>query len=343
VADGDQVDWSTRRVSMALMGAFRTRRVLRARVDLGFINLLALCVLTIAFLVLGFSFRPSASEPAQIPNSPMLTIHFSGSTPLRDISVYSYLVQTASSQAKLIVSVTSTFKPEQTATSWTMDIQDFTGYFCTPKHYQASLVPLGPYDYQVSRTSPIPTGAGEPFLVVSLCWNDSPPLTISGSYFSAALPPILAPSQGGTLTRGLDLLGTSLSAYTPVGGIPPTKVTPQTWAWTSALSDNFESQANAEIPVIGSSIPGIARDNRNAFYSGIFFGIAGGASVAMVSAFLDVVDKRKAKSKASAGGGSPAANESAPPLHATEESAHDPAPSHSGSDSPHRPSPSASE
>lgn len=284
-------------------GPRRMWRGLREHADLSFINLLFLCVLTIVFLFLGFSLRPFASEPAQLPNPPALTIDFNGSQPPQDLSIYSYLVQTSSSEAQLIINATGTFKPKQTTIPWTIDIQDFTGYPCTPKQYRARFIPLPVrYDYEISGTSRAVTTPGDPFLVVFLCWNNSPPLTVSGSYVSAALPPVLASPQGGTLTRGLKLSGSSLSTYTLTGGIAPTKVTPQSWAWTSTLSDSQESQASTEIPVVGSSIPGIQRDNRNAFYSGILFGIAGGAAVAVVPALLDMIGKRKDKHKAPAGG-----------------------------------------
>ena len=105
------------------------------------------------------------------------------------------------------------------------------------------------------------------------------PLITSGSYVSAALPPILAPGEKGTVTRSLVLTGTSLSSYSPAGGLPPTEVSARSWIWTDALDSSFQSQARSAIPVIASSLPGIQRDNSDIFLSGIFFGIAGGAAV----------------------------------------------------------------
>jgi hypothetical protein len=190
--------------------------------------------------------------------------------------------------------------PEQRAIPWTVTVQGFTGYLCTPRPNQARLTRLGNSDdYTIMGTAQIPATPGEPFLVLYLCWHSGPPLEITGSYLSAALPPILVAPGGGTLTRGLKLTGTSLSTYTLAGGVAPTKVTPASWAWTSPLSSDLESQASAEIPVIASSIPGIQRDSANAFYSGIFFGIAGGAAVSVIPAYLEVA-KRKAERKPSA-------------------------------------------
>jgi hypothetical protein len=275
----------------------RWRQARRARTSLDFVNLLVLCLLTVTFLVLGFSFRPAASGPAQIPSPPMLTIGFTGPQAPQDLAVYSYLVQSTGSQASLIMDATANSGPEQRAIPWTVTVQGFTGYLCTPRPNQARLTRLGNSDdYTIMGTAQIPATPGEPFLVLYLCWHSGPPLEITGSYLSAALPPILVTPGGGTLTRGLKLTGTSLSAYTLAGGVAPTKVTPASWAWTSPLSGDLESQASAEIPVIASSIPGIQRDSANAFYSGIFFGIAGGAAVSVIPAYLEVA-KRKAERK----------------------------------------------
>ena len=169
--------------------------------------------------------------------------------------------------------------------------------------------------------------------MVDLCWKSRSPLTISGLYISAALPPIRASvDQAGTVTRRLALLGTSLSAYTLAGGITPTKVDPHSWNWTSPLSADPANQASAEIPVIGSNIIGLQHDNRDAFLSGIFLGIAGGAAVSGVVALLDVLSRRIAGRKPSVGAGSHALGEATLSSSAKQDSAGDPATSRSGSD-----------
>ncbi len=67
------------------------------------------------------------------------------------------------------------------------------------------------------------------------------------------------------------------------------------------LSGEIQDQARYEIPVIASSLPGLQHDNQNAFYSGILFGIAGGAGVSLIPALLDAVDRRKSRNEAAAG------------------------------------------
>ena len=301
-------------------------------------NFMALCALTIAFLLLGFHFRPSAVGPAQIPHSPTLTVDFHPQ--LSNVIIYLSLIQAArtGTQAKLEIYVAGLFRSRQSAVHWTMDVEDFTGYICTPKPFQANVKYVrGRYRYLISGSSKIPAIPGSLFLVVNLCWKSRSPLTISGLYISAALPPIRASvDQAGTVTRRLALLGTSLSAYTLAGGITPTKVNPHSWNWTSPLSADPANQASAEIPVIGSNIIGLQHDNRDAFLSGIFLGIAGGAAVSGVVALLDVLSRRIAGRKPSVGAGSHALGEATLSSSAKQDSAGDPATSRSGSNAPGR-------
>jgi hypothetical protein len=100
----------------------------------------------------------------------------------------------------------------------------------------------------------------------------------------------------------LVLSGTSLSNYSIAGGVAPTEATARSWVWTGNLSGSFQSQARAEIPIIASSLPGIQRDNRDIFYSGILFGIAGGAAVSVIPALLNASDRRKTENKQRAAG-----------------------------------------
>jgi hypothetical protein len=139
------------------------------------------------------------------------------------------------------------------------------------------------------------------------------------------------------VTRSLGpLRGTSLSAYTLAVGIAPTKIDSRSWNWTSPLSDNSASQASAGIGVIGSSVVGLQHENFDAFLSGIFLGIAGGAAVAGVVALLDVVSRRVAGRKSPVGTGSHPPSEATRSSQAREDTANDPATSRSGADASRR-------
>jgi hypothetical protein len=301
-------------------------------------NLVALVALTIAFLLLGFHFRPSANGPARIPDAPVLTVTFQPS--LSNVSIDLSLVQPArtGARAKLKIDAAGLFRSRESGVRWTMYVQGFRGYICTQRPYQASFKTFdGPQNYRISRSSKIPVIPGTPFLIVDLCWKSRPPVAISGSYISAALPSIIAvPNQVGTVTRSLGpLRGTSLSAYTLAVGIAPTKIDSRSWNWTSPLSDNSASQASAGIGVIGSSVVGLQHENFDAFLSGIFLGIAGGAAVAGVVALLDVVSRRVAGRKPPAGTGSHPPSKATRSSDAKGNTADDPATSRSGADASH--------
>lgn len=284
----------------------RAWRRISSSTNPGFVVVLILCALTIVSSGLGFAFKPAMSAPPDVPNPPMLNLTFQSGSP-RYLSVYSFLEQTSGNRAELVVDATGSFAPNQSSAHWTLAILGFTGYLCQRSALAASLVPLRgfPHDYEMNGNSNIPTTSGQPFFVISLCWDNDAPLIANGSYVSAALPPILAPGKSGAVTRSLVLIGTSLSRYSLTGGISPTEVNARSWIWTDNLSSSFESQARAAIPIIASSLPGIQRDNQDIFLSGIFFGIAGGAAVSIVPAVLDASDRRKAKDKHKAGAGSP--------------------------------------
>ena len=298
--------------TLGTLAPWRVSRRIWAPANHGFIALFVLCALAIVTTWLGLVMDGSASSPAQVPVPPVLSISFTpGSAPPASMSVYTFL-ENSPAPVKLIVTATGEFARHQSSAGWTLDIQGFTGYLC-PGQAPLQMVPFtqqGKNDYYIAGSSPVSSVGGSPFLVVKLCWDRGAPLIASGSYLSAALSPVLA-SGGltGTLTRSLVLSGSSLSSYALAGGIPPTEESAQAWIWSGSLSGEVQDQARYEIPIIASSLPGIQHDNKDAFYSGILFGIAGGAAVSLIPALLDAVDRYKTRNKPATGNGilSPAA------------------------------------
>lgn len=294
--------------TLGTLAPWRVGRKIWAPPNQGFIALFILCALAIVTMWLGLVMEGSASSPAQVPLPPILSISFTpGSTPPASMSVYTFL-ENSPVPVKLIVTATGEFARHQSSAGWTLDIQGFTGYLC-PGQAPLQMVPFtrqGKNDYYIAGSSPVSPIGGSPFLVVKLCWDRGAPLTASGSYLSAALSPVLASDgQTGTLTRSLVLSGSSLSTYALAGGIPPTEENAQAWIWSGSLSGEVQDQARYEIPIIASSLPGIQHDNKDAFYSGILFGIAGGAAVSLIPALLDAVDRYKTRKKPAAGNGDP--------------------------------------
>jgi hypothetical protein len=289
--------------TLRTLAAWRAGRGIWTPANYGYIALFVLGALAIVTTWLGFAMDRSGSSPAQVPVPPILSVSFApGSTPPASMSVYTFLEE-APAPVKLIVTATGEFTGHQSSASWTLDIQGFTGYLC-PGQAPLRMVPFtqqGKNDYYIGGSSPVSPIGGSPFLVVKLCWDRGAPLIASGSYLSAALSPVLASGgPSGTLTRSLVLSGSSLSSYALAGGIPPTEESAQAWIWNSSLSGEVQDQARYEIPIIASSLPGIQHDNKNAFYSGILFGIAGGAAVSLIPALLDAVDRRKSRNQPAA-------------------------------------------
>jgi hypothetical protein len=284
---------------MALTHVRRTWRAFRAPENSGFRSPLALAVLTAFFFVLGVVILPSSSQPAPIPDTPTLDVTFQDSPPPRQLFVYSFLMQTSSSQTQLVVEASGQFSPGQTEVGWTVGVDGFTGTNCTPKAQHASFISLGNDNYNLTAGSPIPP-SGSPFFGINLCWRNNSPLAVSGAYVSADLPAIESTVSSGTATRGLELAGTSLSGYTLAGGLAQTKVTPESWIWTSTLSGSFQSPASASIPVIGSSISGMQGDNSHYLWAGIMFGVAGGAFVSIFPSVFDAIYRRKEAAAAAA-------------------------------------------
>lgn len=282
-----------------LQGLLKACRRLGATSNLGWIVVLILAGMTIASFAWGFALQPTKNTPAEVPNPPVLNLSFQLGRP-SNLSVYSFLKQANSQRTELVMDAVGSFASSQRTTRWTLSVLGFTGYLCTKQAAAARLIPMPGLsrDYEVDGHSRIPTTNGRPFLVISLCWNNGSPLITNGAYISAALSPILvAAGQSGTVTRSLVLSGTSLSSYSLAGGIAPTETTARSWVWTDNLSGSFQSQARAEIPIIASSLPGIQRDNRDIFFSGILLGIAGGALVSIVPALLSAFDRRNPEEK----------------------------------------------
>lgn len=279
--------------------AWRAGRRIWAPANYGFIALFVLGALAIVTTWLGLVLDETASSPAQLPVPPVLSVSFPpGSTPPASMSVYTFLEE-APAPVKLIVTASAEFGRHQSSVGWTLDIQGFTGYLC-PGQASLRMVPFiqqGKNSYIINGRSAVSQLGGSPFLAVRFCWDRGAPLITSGSYVSAALSAVLAGIPG-TLTRSLVLNGSSLSSFTLAGGIPPTGESAQAWLWSGSLSGEVQDQARYEIPIIAASLPGIQHDNRNAFYSGILFGIAGGAAVSLIPALLDAVDRFKSRNEA---------------------------------------------
>lgn len=250
---------------------------------------IVICAGGVACLVLGWLYRPAVSGPPPVPPAPTLTINFSGpqATP-RELNVDSVLERESNSLNELRVDLAGVFEPGQKAVGWSVSVQQFTGYVCTPKGWQAAVKYLGTQNYSISETSPVAAN-GTPFALIHLCWSSNSPLAITSSYVNANLPAVFSPPpEAGTVTRSLSVADTSLDGYSLIGGIAPVVVSSSSWMWQSSYGGSSESQAEYPVPVFGSSIVGAQQANRDTFYSGLLFGGAGGALVSVLLGLPDL-------------------------------------------------------
>lgn len=266
----------------------------------GFTVFWVLCVLTLTSALLGFALEASVKGPAQVPTPPTLIVSFQPGSPApRRLSLYSFL-EKISGRPEVILTAGGSFARQQKYSAWSVDVRGFTGYKCPgqPGVRTARLPHEGPHESYLFGQSALSGVHGADFLTVKLCWNSGAPLLTSGAYISAALPAVLAPrGQAGKVTRFLVLSNPALSDYISARGVPPSVASGQQWDWDSDLSEALQSQARYDIPVIASSLSGLQRDNRLAFFSGILFGIAGGGFVSLLPALLEAVDRRNARQK----------------------------------------------
>jgi hypothetical protein len=258
-----------------------------------------LCLAAVIGFLWGSALRPTGGAPT-IPSSQAHVAIDLAPGSLRGLGIDSDLVQENGSRAELKIDATAT-AADHTMISFGIEVGGFTGTVCRVIPYRGrSSVARRGGAYVIAGASRLPANSIQPFLVVDLCWAEDPPVVTSDAYFGAVLPRILVPSQAGTLTNGLELAGTSLARYSPSGGLAPTDVGPQLWTWTSALSgSDFGSPGSNAMVVLGTSASEIQRENDNAFYAGILFGIAGGAAMSLVVAVPGVVNDRRKKSDAS--------------------------------------------
>ncbi len=269
------------------------------------VGLGALVAVSAVFFLLGFRFEPVAGGPSGMPSSPAFNLALAGPQPTLvpgSLSIYSYLRQLSSDRTRLTLEVYGDFGPRPRRIAWSLAVMGLTGYRCIPRSAPAPAEKLsGPEDataaqYVITGTSssvPSAQASVQPFIFVRFCWRQGEPITSRGPYMTAMLPRVSLAEGSGSVTRTLELPREMLSSYSLQGGTPPTAMTGTNWVWTSRLSNNFDSQASAPIPIVAASIPGLQRDDHRAFLSGIFFGIAGGAVVTLIPESLTAASRKK--------------------------------------------------
>jgi len=175
-----------------------------------------------------------------------------------------------------------------------------TGRLCTPSAFvldegAATSVPEPP-----QHVDPHPSFAtdtpgtyhvvgvdGSDQFFVKLCWDSDAPVEVNGAYLRARFPPLFS---FGTVQlavgRGLNLgSGTTLD-YAVQSLVQPTSVTPGGWQWSKTPAEN-------DLAFAAVNTSDTQHDSYQAFLSGIVFGVAGGALVALVQELVAPFRSRK--------------------------------------------------
>lgn len=254
---------------------------------LHWVGIVTLAILIVGLSLFGWSLRPASGGFPQLPSPPQLFPAQSSGPQQYTVN----LTRTGDDSATLLV--TSLLPP--TGPSWTLYVNDLgSGRLCTP----TGDIPVfgGGSSYKVLpehlvRRSPatVTTGLshvvaidGRGTLYVELCWSAEAPVQTNGAYLSARIPLLLpyAPNEADAapdrVTRQLNLGSGYSGDYNIQSEVHPTSVTSGGWQWSP--------RTPGAVPISFTAVntSDTQHDSYQAFLSGIVFGVAGGALIALV-------------------------------------------------------------
>jgi hypothetical protein len=252
-----------------------------------------LLVLTVALGLVGWSIRPSSGGFSAVPADVQLFIPTA--SPLLQ---FTETISSASGGgAVLTVEGTPQITDVVPTQPFTLVVNNpGEGRLCTPSvltNDQLGLaLRLAPQHVRKNaalafvtpgRNRPI-TISGRGYFYVRLCWPSNGPVALNGAYLSARFPPtevFAATKDAQGVARQLTL-GSS-DATTADFSIQsleqPTRSTDREWIW-AAHTSGVLPQA---LPFTAVNTSETQHDSYDAFISGIFFGVAGGALVSLVA------------------------------------------------------------
>jgi hypothetical protein len=258
----------------------------------------ALVLLTLAFGVAGWLQRPPSSGFSAVPSGVTLYV-----TKAPAALIFTETMAPSSDGGSVLA-----FKgslglvldgpgPQLPAGPWTFVVNNLgSGRLCTP-----SRAVINGVSVRVGSEHPVAhptlgpgfktrgyhlTGiAGSGPMYVQLCWPPGGgPVAENGAYLNARFPPLLvfAEQEGNGATRQLNESSSDPADYTIQSLQQPTSVTSAGWQWsTNSLGVAAESLSFAAVNTSQTQ-----HDTYDAFLSGIFFGVAGGALVALILALI---------------------------------------------------------
>jgi hypothetical protein len=134
----------------------------------------------------------------------------------------------------------------------------------------------------------------------ALClrWSTAAPVGLSGPYLSARFPPlrgttgiftqIAEPGDVGaqSVTRVLSLSSGNTADFNIQTDPHPDGFAPTYWTWVTGNSPQV-----VQLAAVNTSQ--VQRENNNAFYSGILFGVVGGALIALITELVMPLSRRR--------------------------------------------------
>jgi hypothetical protein len=256
----------------------------------------ALVLLTLAFSVVGWLQRPPSSGFSAVPSGMTLYV-----TKAPAALIFTETMAPSSDGGSVLAFKGSSGLvldgpgPQLPTGRWTFVVNNLgSGRLCTPSRAVINGVRV-----QTGSEHPVAhptlgfktrgyhltgiTGTGA--MYVQLCWPPGVgPVAENGAYLNARFPPLLvfAGQEGNGATRQLNESTADPADYTIQSLQQPTSVTSAGWQWsTNALGVAAEPLSFAAVNTGQTQ-----HDTYDAFLSGIFFGVAGGALVALILALI---------------------------------------------------------
>jgi hypothetical protein len=252
------------------------------------VGIITLALLTGGLAVFAWSLRPA-----------------SGSFPVLETNMTSALTSSVPGGAHLEMTESITHNPDGGGTMilkepltnvpqtgrWTADFfaLDEGWRLCTPRVLSledgSAIEQLEPQYVRtvMSITSTNPAFArpieihGSGAFYIKLCWASGGPVQVSGAYLSARFVPVITSlGQSLVLTRLLNLGDGTTADYSIQSAVQPSDPYTVGWKWA------VRPVASEPLEVSAVNASETQHDTYRAFLSGILFGVAGGAAVALV-------------------------------------------------------------
>jgi hypothetical protein len=262
------------------------------------VGISTLAVVTIGLGLFGWALRPASGGFSPVPTD--LAIYIPKAP--QGLVFHESLNPTAGGGAELVLIATLQISDVPQEGAFTMVVENLgAGILCTPSRlpiYDGTAPVLVPPQHVVRHVSlglGVDSKPGRDYTLIKgtgpfrvhLCWPAHGPAGLDGAYLNARFPPIevyyaTGDDQKVALQLSLDA-SDNTADYTVQSLQTPTKVLQTSWEWTQAPTSEGLPSSLAFNAVNTSETQ---HDTYNAFISGVLFGVAGGALIAIVQEFV---------------------------------------------------------